>query len=287
MVATNDTYRIDDVLGEGSYGKVYLGTSSKNGQQVAIKTNNVKNEISVLQNLAHRNIVKLLDVVPLADGNLMVMELASGGDLLEDVLNGCLPETEAARLFAEIVLAVEHCHQKKFLHGDLKPENVLLTELRRVRLADFGLAVSFDPATPITVRPGTLLYAPPESFTEMKVYGPATDVWSLGVLLYVIVAGRYPFPGKDNEEIKHAILWNNPRPLSPANTSKELRNLIDKILQKNSEERISLAEICSHPWLVRAVNEARKHYEALENGSMMEDAPFQLRDIWLEKLQNS
>lgn len=249
-------YQIIKTLGEGSFGKVKLAYFKQN--KVALKiiaTNKLKQddmrgridrEIQFLRLLRHPHIIKLYDVIKSNEEIIMVMEYASN-ELFDYIIQReKLPENEARRFFQQIISAIEYCHRLKIVHRDLKPENLLLDEKLNVKIADFGLSNIMQDGNFLKTSCGSPNYASPEVISGKLYAGPEVDVWSCGVILYVMLCRRLPF---DDESIP--VLFKNisngvytlPNFLSESSV-----DLIKKMLIVNPLNRITVDEIFQHEW---------------------------------------
>jgi carbon catabolite-derepressing protein kinase len=254
-------YTIVKTLGEGSFGKVKLATHQVSGQKVALKVINrkqlvtrdmagrIEREIQYLQLLRHPHIIKLYTVITTPTDIIMVLEYA-GGELFDYIVNnGRLPETQARKFFQQIVCAVEYCHRHKIVHRDLKPENLLLDDHYNVKIADFGLSNIMTDGNFLKTSCGSPNYAAPEVISGKLYAGPEVDVWSCGVILYVLLVGRLPFDDEYIPTLFKKIAAGNysiPSYLSPGAV-----HLIKKMLMVNPVHRITVAEIRQDPWFTR------------------------------------
>lgn len=180
---------------------------------------------------------------------IMVLEYA-GGELFDYIVNnGRLPETQARKFFQQIVCAVEYCHRHKIVHRDLKPENLLLDDHYNVKIADFGLSNIMTDGNFLKTSCGSPNYAAPEVISGKLYAGPEVDVWSCGVILYVLLVGRLPFDDEYIPTLFKKIAAGNysiPSYLSPGAV-----HLIKKMLMVNPVHRITVAEIRQDPWFTR------------------------------------
>jgi carbon catabolite-derepressing protein kinase len=179
----------------------------------------------------------------------MVLEYA-GGELFDYMLkNGSLAENKARKFFQQIVCAVEYCHRHKIVHRDLKPENLLLDDHNNVKIADFGLSNIMTDGNFLKTSCGSPNYAAPEVVSGKLYAGPEVDVWSCGVILYVLLVGRMPFDAEYIPELFKMITagdYKIPNYLSPGAVS-----LIKRMLMVNPVHRITVAEIRQDPWFTK------------------------------------
>lgn len=204
----NNRYRINSLLGEGGMGEVYLATDKSTGQQVAVKvlarslsTNpdsleRFRREAETLRQLDHPNIVKFVDAFDHEGQYVIVMEYVSGGSLHDLLKNGPLPIERAHRIALELCDALIRSHHLNIVHRDLKPDNVLLDKDGKPKLADFGVA-RLEEGTRMTrtgTQVGTPYYMAPEAW-EGKPLDAQADIWSLGIMLFEMLAGQVPFGG--------------------------------------------------------------------------------------------
>ncbi|RKP00079.1 hypothetical protein CXG81DRAFT_13654, partial [Caulochytrium protostelioides] len=246
-------YRIGRTIGEGSFGKVKAGVHLPTGVPVAIKIVDkthlpvVVREIESWRYMHHPHIVQLYEVLRTESRIYMVTELCRGGEVFDLVCrHGRLPEAEACRLFSQIVRGVQHCHDNRLVHRDLKLENILLTQDGDVKIIDFGFTKEYNDRTLLDTYCGSVSYAAPEMITGKRYAGPAADVWSLGIILYALLCGYLPFDDDADTEV-HAKVLRLEYTL-PAHLSPEAADLITRILQLDAAQRLSLAQIQSHPW---------------------------------------
>ncbi|XP_042877054.1 serine/threonine-protein kinase Chk2-like [Penaeus japonicus] len=262
-------YTMSKKLGEGTFGEVRLAYKQdtlercavkilkKKGSQIILNNiNTINNEIKLLQSVDHPCIIKLQNVIDTPEKIYIVMELAEGGELFDRLAsNRRLPESTVKFYFYQVALAVQYLHRKNITHRDIKPENVLLgtdEEFTRVKLTDFGLSKFAADASQMTTFCGTPTYIAPEllDFGPLS-YTSRVDMWSLGVLLFVSLAGYPPFHA-DNDgmlryRIKNAVFdfhhncWQE--------VSEEAKDLIRKLLVSNPNERLDIERALKHPWL--------------------------------------
>ncbi|XP_036037794.1 LOW QUALITY PROTEIN: sperm motility kinase-like [Onychomys torridus] len=246
-------YKMMMTLGQGQFSEVKLAFHIPTVSCVAVKicrnqkyASLIKSEINIMKSLAHPNIIKLFHVVQTRETTYLVMEHASEGDLLHHVLElGSLEESEARRLFTQILHAVQYCHDKFIIHRDIKADNILLDHRGNAKLCDFGISAKVIPGQKLSGFCGTLNYCAPELFGKEAYDGRTTDIWSLGVLLFFMVTGRFPFKAYSAVRVIQQILTANFR--VPPHVSVDIRDLILKLLIINPYRRLTIGQIMRHP----------------------------------------
>ncbi|XP_059191304.1 SNF related kinase b [Centropristis striata] len=254
-------YHLGRTLGRGHFAVVKLARHVNTGQLVAVKMidktkldvmarSHLLQEVRCMRLVQHPNVVRLYEVIDTPTTLYLVMELAEGGDLYDYILRheGGVAEETAKRHFAQIVCAVGYCHQLHVVHRDLKPENVVFfPQQGAVKLTDFGFSNLFQPGTMLATSCGSLAYSAPEILLGEEYDAPAVDIWSLGVILYMLVCGVPPFQETNDSETLVMIL--DCRYCVPEHVSDDCRDLISRMLQKDPSCRASLEEIEAHKWL--------------------------------------
>ena len=263
----NEIYEIRQVLGKGKFGLVKLGIHRGNGRKVAIKIINkklvtaidvqqVKTEIDILKIAKHPNIIQLYDVLENENYIYIIMEYCAGGDLFSYIEKRGfrLPETRAAEIIHKLSTAVFFLHEYGVVHRDLKPENILMTDNSPnadIRLVDFGLGKIIGPGEMCTDPFGTFSYVAPEVLKE-KPYSFKVDLFAIGIIAYLLVAGFLPFDHETSEKeiARQTVYEPTPFPTSVwKNISNEARAFVDNLLQKNPEKRMGIQEVLQHKWL--------------------------------------
>lgn len=253
-------YVLHQTLGTGSFGKVKLATHALTGHRVAVKIINkrkissldigsrIKREIQYLKLLRHPHIIKLYEVITTPSDIIMVIEYA-GGELFQYIVDrGRMEEHEARRFFQQIIAATEYCHRHKIVHRDLKPENLLLDEFLNVKIGDFGLSNIMTDGNFLKTSCGSPNYAAPEVISGRLYSGPEVDVWSCGVILYVMLCGRLPF---DDDYIPSLFMKINKGIYAlPEHLSSGARDLLKRMLVVDPVQRITIAGIRQHPWFM-------------------------------------
>ncbi|XP_011270663.1 hypothetical protein CAOG_08985 [Capsaspora owczarzaki ATCC 30864] len=248
-------------LGSGTSGEVRLGVHVFTGRQVALKfiaktakpkqLLRIRKEAEYLTVLHHPNIVELVECLETETHTVLVMEFVSGGELfglIKGHKNQKLRERETRPYFRQLLAAIHCCHARGIVHRDLKPENILLDSTKTcIKLIDFGYGNTVLPGRLLESQCGSPHYTAPEIISGKHYSGPETDIWALGVILFVTVTGRFPFGGRSTHEVYNTILTREP--VYPPHLSRSCVDLISKILVKDSRGRISLAEISRHKWI--------------------------------------
>ena len=261
-----DIYDIKQKLGKGKFGLVKLGINKETKQKVAVKIMNknnmdssdlelVRTEIEILKICQHPYIIKLYDIFENIDYIYIIMEYCSGGDLFSFIQkrNFMLKEEKVVLIMYKLCKAVYYVHSYGIAHRDIKPENVLLTsesEDADIRLLDFGLSKIVGPNQKCTEPYGTLTYCAPEIILD-KPYLKTVDSWSLGVMTYLMLSGSLPFSGRDEHEIAKNVVYSKvdfeKKPIWKEIT-KEAKDFITKLLEKDLKKRIEMKAALEHPW---------------------------------------
>jgi len=251
-----ENYEIEGKIGKGAYAVVKSGVQRNTGRRVAIKVYNknelkdlkrkacIDREISIQKSLRHPNIVKLHEVINTDTELFLVMELVKGQPLdyyINSKVEGKLNELDAMELFTQIAEGISYCHDNNVIHRDIKMANVLIDEEHNVKIIDFGFSVRSADNHKLKVRCGTPSYMAPEVLMRKEYYGKAADVWSLGVLLFVMLTGRFPYPELDETDLLLSVCRNEV--VFPYSMSEEIKNLISKMLYKNPQNRVLAKEI--------------------------------------------
>ncbi|XP_067938441.1 serine/threonine-protein kinase SIK3-like isoform X2 [Watersipora subatra] len=270
------SYEIERTIGKGNFAVVKLATHIGTRNKVAIKiidksnmdVDNLKKiarEVEIMKLLRHPHIVRLYQVIETSRMLYLVLEYASGGEVYDHLFaHGRMNEREARKLFKQIVAAVAYCHSRRIVHRDLKAENLLLDANRNMKLADFGFSNFYNPGDFLSTGCGSPPYAAPELF-EGKEYDPPTvDVWSLGVVLYVIVCGAVPFDGNTLPLLRERVLSGKFQ--IPFFMSTECEDLIKHMLVVDADKRFTLKQIACHGWMHIGCESVRTTYEtSIEN----------------------
>ncbi|KAJ8768121.1 hypothetical protein K2173_021061 [Erythroxylum novogranatense] len=256
-------YEVGRTIGEGTFAKVKFAKNTETRGNVAIKVlakstilkhkmvDQIKREISIMKIVRHPNIVRLHEVLSSHTKIYIVLEFVTGGELFDRIVHrGRLPENEARRYFQQLIDAVSHCHSKGVYHRDLKPENLLLDSNGNLKVSDFGLsALPQQGVELLHTTCGTPNYVAPEVLGHHGYDGAAADVWSCGVILYVLMAGYLPFEETDLPTLFQKI--NCAEYTCPFWFSPGAKALIDKILDPNPKTRIQIQRIKQEPWFCK------------------------------------
>lgn len=214
----------------------------------------IKREISIMKMIRHSNVVNLLEVLASKTKIFIVLELVTGGELFDKIVaEGRLKEPEARFYFTQLINGVEYCHGQGICHRDLKPENLLLDDKLNLKISDFGLSNFYtapvDESNPVLLHTtcGTPNYVAPEVLLDKGYDGKKADVWSMGVILYVLMAGYLPFDEENISDLFRKI--QNAEYTMPRWFSKEGSDLVRCILNPDPEKRYTIPMIKEHPWM--------------------------------------
>jgi len=272
VTSIDQVYEVGAELGRGRFSVVKQATHLKEGVGYAVKEvendslddeenlEALETEIQILRKLRHPHIVNLKEVVMTDKYTYIIMELLSGGELFNRIVDrGSFPEEEAKALFSQILLSMQYLHNMNIVHRDVKPENILYVApgSNDIKLIDFGYAGIWKPEKPLTGLCGTPDYVAPEVLSwydddeSGTPYGKGSDMWSMGVLLYVILSGCSPFNADEEDALLKLVAeakyefyekeW--------ADISKEAKDLIEKLLVVDPAQRLTMDGALKHPWL--------------------------------------
>jgi calcium-dependent protein kinase len=230
------------------------------------------NEINILKEIDHPNIVKMYEFFEDEKRYYLVTEICKGGELFDEILQrGKFSERDGAVLMKQVLSCINYCHQNNIVHRDLKPENILLEqnkEFDAIKIIDFGTPLVYDPNKNLDEKLGTPYYIAPEVLN--KNYNSKCDIWSCGVISYILLSGMPPFNGQSDQEIMKKVragsfsfddkVWNN--------ISDNCKDFITKLLTYKQEERPTAAEALQHPWIVElstTVVDEKSAQDALSN----------------------
>ncbi|OAD76125.1 hypothetical protein PHYBLDRAFT_109828 [Phycomyces blakesleeanus NRRL 1555(-)] len=265
-------FTLINTLGSGSMGKVRLAVHNITGDKLAVKivsrvipserqssseSSKKKREnreirtireASIMLLLHHPHIVSLKEMVVLDPYYYLFMEYVNGGQLLDYIISHRKLKEKQARSFArQIASALDYCHRNSIVHRDLKIENILISQSGQIKIIDFGLSNLFSPRSHLSTFCGSLYFAAPELLNARSYTGPEVDVWSFGVVLYVLVCGKVPFDDQNmpilHEKIKRGVVDY------PSHLSSECKNVLTRMLVTNPAHRATMSEIIVHPWM--------------------------------------
>mmetsp|Transcript_1128 Transcript_1128/g.1133 ORF Transcript_1128/g.1133 Transcript_1128/m.1133 type:complete len:292 (+) Transcript_1128:184-1059(+) len=252
-------YDIEKSIGEGTFGKVKLGTHQLTGEKVAIKilekdritdvtdVERVAREIHILKLIRHPNIIQLYEIIETPKQLYLIMEYASGGELFDYIVaNTRLKEEEACKFFQQIICGVDYIHHLNIVHRDLKPENLLLDHNKNIKIVDFGLSNTYGEGELLKTACGSPCYAAPEMIAGKKYSGSNVDIWSCGVIMFALICGFLPFEDPDTSKLYKKILSGEFK--IPSFVKGDASDLMKKILNTDPEKRLKIANIRDHPW---------------------------------------
>ncbi len=261
-----DLYTLGRKLGQGQFGVTYLCVEKSTGKEFACKSiakrklismedvEDVRRELHIMHHLSgHPNIVNIKGAYEDVTSVHLVMELCAGGELFDRIIQrGHYSEAKAAELTRTIVGVVEACHSLGVMHRDLKPENFLFSnhsEDAALKTTDFGLSVFFKPGEIFTDVVGSPYYVAPEVLR--KHYGPEADVWSAGVILYILLSGVPPFWAETEQGIFEQVLKSELDFVSDPwpRISESAKDLLRKMLNPNVAKRLKSHQVLCHPWI--------------------------------------
>ncbi|PHT83128.1 Calcium-dependent protein kinase 16 [Capsicum annuum] len=261
-------YTIGKLLGHGQFGYTYVATDKSSGDRVAVKrieknkmvlpiaVEDVKREVKILKALAgHENVVQFYNSFEDENYVYIVMELCEGGELLDRILSkkdSRYTEKDAAIVVRQMLKVAAECHLHGLVHRDMKPENFLFKSSKAdspLKATDFGLSDFIRPGKKFQDIVGSAYYVAPEVLKRRS--GPESDVWSIGVITYILLCGRRPFWDKTEDGIFKEVLRNKPdfRRKPWSNISNSAKDFVKKLLVKDPRARLTAAQALSHPWV--------------------------------------
>ena len=266
--APSKKYEILSKLGSGSFGNVYLARNKFTDEKVALKQikkstanllsdGEIKDEIEILKKLDHPDIVRIIESFNTRNSYILITEYCEEGELFDQVKNQ-LSETQIAVIFRQLLSGLAYLHSNNIVHRDLKLENILIHEIEKskttgedlfnIKIIDFGTARIFDKNKKPQSIVGSSYYIAPEVLRQK--YNKECDLWSVGVILYMFIVGHAPFDGCDDEEITNNIQRGVYRKKDRRwlKASKEVKDLIEKLLTYRPSQRLTAIQALNHPW---------------------------------------
>jgi len=257
-----DYYHIYEEIGRGGFSVVKRGVNIFTGKEVAIK---ILSRHDISQEALHRelNIMKLVNDCPQVvsyidafvdeEHYFIVLELIKGGDLLDTIVkwDQC-NEADAVRILRSILLAISHCHEKGIIHRDMKPDNLLVSnDLSEIKLSDFGLATVLAPDERASLTVGTRSYLSPEMILKQE-YNTSVDMWSIGCIAYVLLAGYHPFSDSSDDVPLYIQIvtgdWEFDEDIW-THIGDDAKDFISQLLVLEPEERMTAKQALMHPWI--------------------------------------
>ena len=276
-----EDYKKVKFLGEGSFAAVYSVENKITGEIRAMKIINknpscsieddkeIFNEINILRTMDHPNILKIFEFYSNKESYSIVTELCSGGELFQEIIDkGPFNEKYCAYVMYQIFSAINYCHKMHILHRDLKPENILIAKRDKndfplIKICDFGTSKMFEKGTVQRKLVGSSYYIAPEVLK--KHYDEKCDIWSCGVILYILLSARPPFGGDSDSEIMERVSKGKFDLKSPPFDiiSNEAKDLIKCCMTMDVNTRISAENALKHPWLIN--NKAKETFNKIKN----------------------
>ncbi|XP_018593893.1 death-associated protein kinase 2 [Scleropages formosus] len=295
-----DLYEIGEVLGSGHFGQVrevleratgtrwagkFLKLRKSASSRLGLERKNVEREVEILQSLQHCNIMALKDVFESRSEVVLIVELISGGELFDFIAaKESLTESEAIEFIEQILHGVEYMHSKRIAHFDLKPENIMLSDKLvphpHIKIIDFGLAQHLTQGEEYRSLCGTPQYIAPEVI-NYEALSEGTDMWSIGVITYILLSGISPFQGDTDEETLRNILAMNYEfdDYHFSQTTAMAKDFIQKLLVKDQNERMTAEESLLHPW-IKPLNRKQAASRCRSSINMKNFKKFNARRKW-------
>ncbi|KAJ8035549.1 Serine/threonine-protein kinase DCLK3 [Holothuria leucospilota] len=260
-----DRYKLGEKIGDGNFADVHVGILRQTGEEFAIKKvdksklkgkeSMIENEIAILNEIDHPNVVKLYEEYETEKYIYLVMDYVRGGDLFDAIIDSVkFTEADASVMVRDLASALNYLHEMNVVHRDMKPENLLVNladgNSMQLKLADFGLAM--EVIEPVYTVCGTPTYVAPEILAETG-YGLPVDMWALGVITYILLCGFPPFrsPDRNQDELFELIQSGKYEYISPYwnNISSDAKDLIDHLLVVDKKKRYTAKQVLDHPWI--------------------------------------
>ncbi|RNF06658.1 putative serine/threonine protein kinase [Trypanosoma conorhini] len=250
-------YALGKKIGSGNFSTVRQATDAQ-GRKWAVKIidksrlkqehmeEQMLREVAVMRSLMHENVIALRDVLESDNHYYLVLEYVPGGELFDKIVKAKrFDENTARRYFHQLIAGMHYCHSRGFAHRDLKPENLLLDANGTLKISDFGLSNRQQDVLLETVC-GTPNYVAPEVLMERGYNGLSADIWSCGVVLYVMLAGRLPFEDRNMNALLAKIERGEYQMVR--HVSEAVKDLIARMLTVDPKKRITMEGIIAHPW---------------------------------------
>lgn len=251
-------YIVVKTIGHGSCSKIKLAHHRLTGTPVAVKVidklehwcHPLTAEVEIMKILNHPNIISLFQVIETEKKIYLITELCEGKSLYQHIREaGHLQEDEARRIFNQMLSALNYCHHQGVVHRDLKPDNIMIDNTGRIKVIDFGLSAQVKPGQRLSYHCGTFPFAAPELLLGRLYEGPKIDVWTLGVVLYLMVTGRIPFDAPNLSHLRRQVV-SGKYPV-PSRLSRELQDLLRVLLSADPKHRPTITEVMMHPWITK------------------------------------
>lgn len=261
-----DEYIIGKQIGQGAYAIVRIGLHKTLNKKVALKIykkykledpnrrKSVKREIKLMERMKHDHIICLHEIIDTNKYVILVMDYVEGGSLhgyLKSKPNRRLEEQDAKRIIRQITEGLRYCHSRCITHRDIKLENLLLDAHKNIKIIDFGFSTCIPNDKKIKIFCGTPSYMAPEIVRKTEYCGPPADIWAVGVLLFTMLCGQFPYRGATDEELYSKICradYHIP-PDVLEYLSSDAKDLIAKLFSISADDRPTAKEILRHPWL--------------------------------------
>lgn len=272
-------YELGRMLGQGTFAKVYHARHLKTGQSIALKIidkdrvlrvglmDQIKREISIMRLVRHPNVVQLHEVMATKTKIYLALEHVKGGELFNKVAKGRLKEASARKYFQQLIAAVDFCHSRGVYHRDLKPENLLLDESGNLKVSDFGLSALLESRRQdglLHTTCGTPAYVAPEVLLKKGYDGQKADIWSCGVILYVLLTGYLPFHSSNLMVMYRKISRADFK--CPRWFPSDVKRLMYRILDPNPATRMSVDKLKENRWFLKDKSKIEIPERDLEDG---------------------
>ncbi|KAF7204301.1 myosin light chain kinase, smooth muscle isoform X2 [Nothobranchius furzeri] len=278
----NDHYNVHEKLGVGKFGQVFRMTHKITGQECAGKFYRARvskdkaaarKEMQIMNKLHHPKLVRCLAAYDTRSEMALIMEYIAGGELFKRIVDENFEHTEptSARYMKQILEGMQYVHKQNIIHLDLKPENIVCVDPSgtRIKIIDFGLACELDPTKDLTVMHGTPEFVAPEVINFEPV-GLETDMWSIGVICFILLSGESPFQGNNDAETLALVTAAQYEfdPESFEDISDEAKDFISSLLKKNKRGRMSCTEALAHSWMASFTPLTRRPTKSLNKEKM-------------------